>query len=105
MVLNDLEQNYWQLISLVENNHDQKCSQKTPGESIFENIPADFSLEMKLKTVIIKSAISMLSLLVSLPSFSLLQPQIVIQLERKGVSPELLHVLRGKFVDEVEQYL
>jgi hypothetical protein len=73
----------------MENNLDKKCAQKVPGESLFENIPADFSLEMKLKTVLIKSAISILSLLVSLPPF--LQPQIVTLLERKGASPELLH--------------
>lgn len=58
---------------------------------------------MKLKTVLIKSAISMLSLLASLPPF--LQPQIVTLLESKGTPPDLLQMLRGKFVEDVEKYI
>lgn len=89
MVLQDMRQMFGSLVSLVESGLDESAS----CESIFENIPAKFSLDVKLKTLVVKSVISLDSMIWSLPPN--LMTQVITTLEREYTSLDSLNVLKN----------
>lgn len=63
LLFDDLHKSFSHLVCLAETGQNTA----SPSENVFENLPKAFSLEQKLKLLVIKSAVSVISIVQSSP--------------------------------------